>query len=197
MSASLLRIRIAFLGALSTGLVLGLIGCPYGPRNLDRYPDRASSPYLLPFEAGTRARCVQGNNGLVSHNGKGEFAYDFFMPTGTTVHAARAGVVVGVKEDSNAIMSGKGSGNNYVRVRHEDGTIASYLHLQQGGALVKVGQQVAQRERIALSGNTGRSMMPHVHFHVRQGGRQIPVTFRDVKTGRGIPRSMKSYRARR
>ncbi len=176
--------------------VLPLVaGCPFGPRDLDRYPAPGTSPYVLPWAEGMSHLCVQGNNGLASHHGSSAFSYDFLMPSGTAVLAARAGVVVAVKEDSDRV--GRGEWNNYVRIRHEDGSVASYLHLQQDGALVEVGQRVAQRELIARSGWTGYAALPHLHFHVRDGGRQVPVSFRDVPGDRGVPRSWGVYTAGR
>ncbi len=189
------RRRAAVLGGLGALIVLSLVGCPYGPRGLDRYPASETSPYLLPYAKGTRSLCVQGNNGMVSHNGGGEFAYDFFMPTGTSIHAARAGVVIAVRDDSDRVATGDAKDNNYVRVRHDDGSVGSYLHLVHQGALVKVGQKVAQGEVLARSGWTGRAALPHLHFHVRAQGRQVPITFRDVKGDRGVPRTLKRYKA--
>lgn len=183
------------LSGLGVLLAVSLVGCPYGPRGLDRYPAFETSPYLLPYAKGTSSLCVQGNNGVVSHNGNGEFAYDFFMPTGTPVHAARAGVVIAVRDDSDRIATGDAKDNNYVRVRHADGSEGSYLHLVHKGALVKVGQKVAQGEVLARSGWTGRAALPHLHFHVRVGGKQVPISFRDVSSDRGVPRTLKSYTA--
>src|SRR5262249_40085797 len=68
-----------------------------GPRDLSRYPDPAASPYRLPWTPGVPPRpprlCVQGNRAVVSHRAREEFAYDFAMPVGSDVCAARAGVV--------------------------------------------------------------------------------------------------------
>jgi len=179
--------------SLALGLPLLVVACPAGPRNLELYPDPARSPYRLPWKEGVSHVCIQGNNGSVSHHGPGEFAYDFLMPSGTEVLAARAGTVAGVKEDSDSV--GSAALNNYVRIRHADGTVASYLHLQQDGALVTVGQEVEQGEVIARSGWTGRAALPHLHFHVRRGEREIPVTFREVASGMGVPRTFGVYSA--
>ena len=51
---------------------------------------------------------------------------------------------------------------------HEDGTEAQYIHLTYNGALKNEGDNVNQGEIIALSGNTGKSSGPHLHFHVMQ-----------------------------
>lgn len=188
------RTKLATRLLLAAGLSLALVaGCPGGPRDLERYPRPADSPYLLPWPKGHACLCVQGNNGQASHHDASEFSYDFLMPSGSPVLAARAGVVSAVKDDETRIGSTRW--NNYVRVRHEDGSEASYLHLQRGGALVKVGQAVGQGELIARSGWTGYAALPHLHFHVRQGGQQIPISFRDVPDDRGVPRTFGVYRA--
>ena len=66
------------------------------------------------------------------------------MPEGTPVHAARDGVVVGTKDDSNRGGSSKKYewDANFVLIRHSDGTLGHYVHLQKGGVTVKVGDTV-------------------------------------------------------
>jgi len=174
------------------------VGCVSRPP-----PPSVSAPeagYRLPYRAGTRHLCIQGGPGPFGHSGAQRFAVDFRMPVGTPVHVARAGRVVAVKQDS-AIggASRKYRGHaNYVRIRHEDGSWAIYLHLEQGGALVREGQAVRRGERIGYSGSTGRSAMPHLHFHVARRdaatGRvtSVPVAFGDV-AGDGVPRPLWRY----
>jgi murein DD-endopeptidase MepM/ murein hydrolase activator NlpD len=124
------------------------------------------------------------------------------MPEGTLVHAARGGVVVRVKDDSD-----KGGAsinydpfNNYVLIRHEDGTLGHYCHLRKDGVLVKPGQTVAAGDVIAHSGNTGFSSGPHLHFCVfkAKDGRSrisIPVKFRTGQDKAITLTSGHSYRA--
>lgn len=164
-----------------------------GPRHLSRYPDAQTSPYSLPFPEGKTYWCVQSNRGIVSHRGRQEFAYDFGMPVGSTIVAARGGKVVDVE------MRHDGHGyhwpNNRVVIEHEDGTRAYYLHIRKAGGLVKVGDIVKQGQPISESGHVGNSMMPHLHFHVTSADRKgtMPVSFHDVTHGRGVPRMFKRY----
>lgn len=142
----------------------------YSRGNRGGRPD--GTPYQLPFAAGAAFRLSQGNFGKFSHGpGSGdEHALDFTMPVGTTICAARDGVVAGLRSDST---SGGPSRDfracaNYVMIRHDDGTYADYLHLQTGGVLVKVGERVRAGQPIARSGNTGYSTTPHLHFVVHR-----------------------------
>lgn len=143
-----------------------------------------SCVYQLPYAPGHKFKVTQGYNGKYSHTGSNQYAIDWQMPVGTLVYAARDGIVVRTKDDSN-----KGGGsmaydrcNNYVLIRHADGTLGHYCHLQKGGVLVKVGQTVTAGEPIAHSGNTGFSTGPHLHFCVfmTRNGRErvsLPVKF--------------------
>lgn len=168
-----------------------------GPRNMEQYPVAAESPYRLPWRVGETFLCVQSNRAVVSHRGWEEFAYDFAMPVGTEVCAARAGEVVQV------VINNDGHGykwpNNRVTVRHEDGTLGHYLHLKKDGAKVAVGDRVEQGQVIALSGHVGNSMLPHLHFHVTDGERKrtLPISFSNMEADEdgGIPRMLEKYTA--
>lgn len=88
---------------------------------------------------------------------------DFAVPTGTAVMASCGGVVQ---------RAGWGSGYGYcVYLQHPDGRVTRYGHLSK--ILVKAGQSVKQGEKIALSGNTGVSTGPHLHFEILIGGSQV------------------------
>ena len=93
---------------------------------------------------------------------------DMGCHSGTRVHAARSGEVV---------FSGYQEGyGNLVIVEHEFGYRSYYGHLSK--RLVKNGQRVKPGEIIAMSGNTGRSTGPHLHFEIRKNGRAMnPMTF--------------------
>ena len=88
---------------------------------------------------------------------------DWACPIGTTVYASCAGTVI------QASYNG-GYGNNVV-ISHADGRLTRYAHNSK--LLVKVGQKVEQGEPIALSGSTGRSTGPHVHFEIYIGGAAV------------------------
>ena len=175
------------------GIGLILYSTLTGPEDLSAFPPRETSPYVLPWAKGASKLCVQGVRGIVSHRGNSQFAYDFYMSVGTDILAAREGMVTRVVQHHDG--NGVNWPNNVVVVEHEDGTRACYAHIRKGGALVAEGQAVAQGEAIALSGNVGNSMMPHLHFHVTDPaqGKTIPITFRDVHRDLGIPRMFHWY----
>jgi len=141
--------------------------------------------YQLPYEAGTSHKVTQGFGGGFSHKGSNLYAVDWQMREGTPVCAARGGVVVKVKDDSNTGGSSMKFDpyNNYVLIRHDDGTLGHYCHLQKNGARVHPGQRVKAGDVIAHSGNTGFSSGAHLHFCVfkTKDGRErvsIPIRFK-------------------
>jgi murein DD-endopeptidase MepM/ murein hydrolase activator NlpD len=85
---------------------------------------------------------------------------DIAVSNGTPVVAAKAGVVI--------VAGWMGGYGNLVVVDHGDGVATAYGH--NTSVTVGVGQQVAQGQLIAYSGNTGHSTGPHVHFEVRING---------------------------
>lgn len=81
---------------------------------------------------------------------------DFAMPQGTPVLAVGDGEVVMAKRS--------GAAGYYVAIRHGRTYTTRYMHLKK--LLVKPGQKVKRGDRIALSGNTGRSTGPHLHYEI-------------------------------
>jgi murein DD-endopeptidase MepM/ murein hydrolase activator NlpD len=93
---------------------------------------------------------------------------DFRQKTGQKVVASGAGKV---------IHAGPAGGYGIlVEIDHGDGITTRYGHLSK--VLVKEGQKVEQGDVIALSGNTGRSTGPHLHYEVRRNNRAVdPMRF--------------------
>ncbi|WP_371660595.1 M23 family metallopeptidase [Streptomyces sp. NBC_00280] len=116
-----------------------------------------------------------GNMWSSTHSGQ-----DFAVPSGTKVVAAHGGTVV--KAGGNGAGDGSAYGNAVV-IKHGNGTYSQYAHLSR--ISVKVGQVVATGQRIALSGNTGNSSGPHLHFEIRTtanyGSAVDPVAFLRAK----------------
>ncbi|WP_413110535.1 murein DD-endopeptidase MepM [Thaumasiovibrio sp. DFM-14] len=92
------------------------------------------------------------------HNGT-----DFATPTGTPILSAGQGVV---EKSEYHYAAG-----NYVVIRHGREYMTRYLHLDR--RLVKVGDKVSMGQRIGLSGNTGRSTGPHLHYELIQNNRPV------------------------
>jgi murein DD-endopeptidase MepM/ murein hydrolase activator NlpD len=157
--------RLALLTATQAGMPLTYtprfrysLGDPSGTAQAYRYP--------LPWRGGP-FRLTQGPNGQYSHFGaKSRYAMDIAMPEGTPIIAARGGMVVKIE---NA-QTGRGNdpSGNFVRVLHDDGTMGVYLHLKRGSVSVREGQRVVVGSALALSGNTGNSSGPHLHFVVQR-----------------------------
>jgi len=120
--------------------------------------------YELPFKKGNSFKLHQGYKGNFSH--QNENALDFTMPIGTEVVAARGGIVIQIVDKNNEGCPKKSCMelNNYITILHNDGTYSKYVHLDFKGAKVKIGDTVATGQLIALSGNTGFSSGPHLHF---------------------------------
>lgn len=123
--------------------------------------------YSLPFETGKKVFLIQGYESMFSH--KGNKALDFKVKTGTKICAARSGVVIAARGDSDirGLKPENLADGNYVFIQHEDSSVAQYWHFKKDGVLVKQGDRVTNGEVIGYSGNTGYSAFPHLHFEVR------------------------------
>lgn len=143
--------------------------------------------YALPWKGGP-FRISQGAGGDFSHNSvRGRYAVDIAMPVGTPIIAARAGTVVAVRNGQAGRRPDPAG--NYVRLRHEDGAESAYLHLARGSVQVRVGQTVKAGAPLGLSGNTGRSTGPHLHFVVqrRMGETLASIPFRFAQPVESLP----------
>ena len=136
---------------------------------LEHYREVDSSLYIQPFEVNKTYYLSQGNCGWITHQpkclsispngvkklcGDLRYSYDFDIPIGDNIIAARGGVVYGLVERYRNNSSANGQ-ENYVTITHEDGTVASYSHLSPDGVLVEVGDRVTQGQVIGIAGNSG------------------------------------------
>jgi hypothetical protein len=152
---------------------------------LDRaiFGDPDSSDYVLPFPVGNSYPVYQSYC-FPAGGHRCQLAYDFTMPIGDPVTAARAGIVRQVREDSPDDGQGVGQ-HNYVFIEHEDGTTAFYAHLMQYSVTVTPGDTVEVGERFASSGNSGYSGEPHLHIGIYEDyppveGNDLPFNFRNA-----------------
>lgn len=119
--------------------------------------------YIKPISGGRLSSGYGGRRAPTKGASTNHKGVDWATPVGTSVVASCGGTVT---------KAGWGSGYGYVvYIRHEDGRETRYGHLSK--VLVSAGQKVRQGQKIALSGNTGRSTGPHLHFEIRINGSAV------------------------
>lgn len=102
---------------------------------------------------------------------------DIGCKVGTPLRSVWNGKVIAANQDPKANLGGK-----YIKVAHDDGTVASYLHLND--IKVKVGQEVFRGQLLGYTGNTGNSTGPHLHFGIKQNNNPVdPTTFKYFDEG--------------
>lgn len=111
---------------------------------------------------------IPGHNGYIisrfgPRSGRMHYGTDIRMAKGDTIVASQSGMVVRANW-------GYGFGNLIV-IRHENNIETYYAH--QSKFLVKSGTWVAKGEPIGLAGSTGRARGSHLHFEMRENGRQF------------------------
>jgi murein DD-endopeptidase MepM/ murein hydrolase activator NlpD len=117
----------------------------------------------------TRPYGSRGDEGQQGHTG-----IDIAVPTGSYVRSMRAGTVEEAGEDD---VYGR-----YVRIAHGDGLSSLYGH--NSWLFVQPGDSVQRLQVIALSGNTGRSTAPHLHFEITRDGEWLdPLAFVNLGGG--------------
>lgn len=157
--------------------------------------DDTSYVYSLPFEKGKSYFILQGYYSRLTH--KNRAAIDFKMKRRTKIYAARTGVVTRAKEDGDkgGLKPEYRQYGNSIIIQHEDGSRAAYWHLSLNGSLVNVGDTVKKGQLIALSGKTGYTAMPHLHFMVwkSQPGNQWQQVATRFQTKKG-PKYLRPFR---
>lgn len=119
--------------------------------------------YIKPISGGRLSSGFGGRKAPTKGASRNHKGIDWATPTGTAVMASSGGTVS---------IAGWQSGYGYVvYINHPDGKQTRYGHLSK--VLVSAGQKVKQGQKIALSGNTGRSTGPHLHFEIRVGGQAV------------------------
>lgn len=97
-----------------------------------------------------------------AYGGKGHNGIDFGVAVGTPIYSAADGIVMGIGDTDEACKGA--SYGKWVLIKHNNGLATLYGHLSSIN--VSSGQNVGIREQIGLSGNTGYSTGPHLHFTV-------------------------------
>lgn len=136
-----------------------------------------SGSFTTPTGSGYFMKPVSG--GSISTNGyysSGKFhgAIDYAISSGSPVYAAAAGVVM----ITDNLTSSYGT---YVVIRHANGMQSYYGHGTRGSICVSQGQIVKKGQQIMLSGSTGNSSGPHLHFELRTA----PYSYRYSATAYG------------
>lgn len=157
-------------------------------------PNAIHSPaamYRMPYPDGSQFQIGQAYGGYITtHTTPDSFyAVDINMPKRTPVLAARSGIVVDVES-----RYGDGAKDeyfkdkaNHITILHDDGTLAEYAHLEQAAVYVWIGQRIREGDVIALSGNSGYSSGPHLHFAIQKASenRRVSLPFRFYSKERG------------
>ena len=172
--------------------VIALLGLAFplmaqGTSDCSLFPTIEETPYALPWAVGERFSVLRTTTHYTSGNGGvGLYAIDVAMPIGTSIKAARSGVVVAAR-DSFVDGNGLDLHENFVFIKHQDGTIGRYFHLTHEGVGVLVGDSVRIGDHVGLSGNTGQSELPHLHFDVQRCGPNLPPDYNELPCGQTVP----------
>ncbi|MER5602528.1 M23 family metallopeptidase [Streptomyces sp. NPDC002265] len=181
---SLLRNRVAVLGAglgMSVTLGAGVAAATPATAPAAAKPAAKSvapgSVWVKPVKYYALSATFNQAGGMWAHKHSGQ---DFAVPSGTNVVAASGGTVV--KAGGGGAGDGSAYGNAIV-IKHANGLYSQYAHLSRVD--VRIGQYVGAGQHIALSGNTGNSSGPHLHFEIRTtpnyGSAVNPVAFLRAK----------------
>ena len=179
-------------------------GATAEPVECTGFGDWQQSAYVLPYTVGEAYRVNQANCSGFGHSDFWLYGYDFDMPIGTVITAARSGMVAHAQDGAR---DGDRNRTNLITIEHDDGTVALYSHLTLNGVFVTIGQAVAAGDVIGLSGDTGNTGgLPHLHFSLHPCGAlpglpgtgscdSIPVNFRNTAANPTGLRSNVTYEA--
>ena len=140
-------------------------------------PSSTTTKVPVPVPAGKLPTGVTSKNNFEEKrsyykSGKTHAGNDYPAPVGTPLFAIKDGTITESRWQNPKITSGEGAGyGQFIDVDHGDGTSTRYGHLSE--MIVKKGDKVKAGQQIALSGNTGHSTGPHLHFEYRQKGEPV------------------------
>jgi len=141
----------------------------------EKTEDLTSIPSIQPIENQDLKKIASGFGMRINPFHKGRvmhFGIDFATHRGEEIYATGDGRIKTVKSGSQ-LETGYG---NYVEIDHGNGYVTRYAHL--GEVKVNRGDRVNRGDVIALAGNSGGSIAPHVHYEVIKDGNQIdPLIF--------------------
>jgi murein DD-endopeptidase MepM/ murein hydrolase activator NlpD len=164
-----LRIRVWLGSLVLTASTPGLAETGASSDAGSAFPDHGGEyVYRLPYADDQSYSVIQSYGSALSHRGLEYYTVDFGMPEGTPVYSAREGRVESIEDrfDRSCWKANCERYANFVEIRHPDGTLGRYFHLQQHSVIVRPGQWVGRGEPLARSGDTGYSTTPHLHFGV-------------------------------
>lgn len=194
----------------STGTVIGATITPTPtPAQTDKESYKAKTPLKLPFKeewyVAWGGRTPMLNHHISSPDQR--FAYDFvvmkgdklfrnegaanedYFGFGKPIYAPAAGKVVVAVDSIADNTPGEENNNqpagNYVIIDHGNGEYSLLAHLKKGSLKVTPGKQVKAGDQLGLSGNSGNSSQPHLHYHLQTGAA--------FKAGLGLPAPFHKY----
>ncbi len=138
----------------------GLYFLPYTAQQMNAFKESGSERLRLQLKKGQYLWPVMGlriTSRVGTRWGK--------LHGGIDVAAARGSIVVGATEGTVMIVGDQGAYGHCVFVENHDGTVAWYAHLTE--SYVKTGDKIVRGQIVGISGNTGRSTGPHLHFEMR------------------------------
>ncbi len=145
-----------------------------------------------PFPKGKEYKIIQGYKGNFSHkNIFSQNAIDFGLKIGDTITSVDSGYIVGLIQDYKEYGTSKkwleNDKSNFITIYHpQSGLYTQYVHLIHKGSLVKLGEFVKKGQPIAISGMTGFTTTPHLHFNVKIPTNEYGLISTDIEFESGI-----------